>query len=187
MASNIDATQPPAITPTTAAMRANMAAAKAEILALQSQLFIFPKVAIPSGSLQAGNRIIDFTTLYDVFDNVQSDTQFPHYDVIAICNLHWRVLASGTTGEHEGAVSSHLNSNFDLAGLYHQMLFDTYVETTGPANGAIMHEKHSLFLMPVHWTGSANQGYMQIQVISKNGAPVGDIACMGYIKPGTLA
>lgn len=36
MASNIDATQPPANNPTTAAMRANMAAAKAEIETLQA-------------------------------------------------------------------------------------------------------------------------------------------------------
>lgn len=36
MASNIDTTQPPALNPTTAAMRANMAAAKAEIEALQA-------------------------------------------------------------------------------------------------------------------------------------------------------
>lgn len=37
MSSNIDATQPPASNPTTAAMRANMAAAKAEIEALQAK------------------------------------------------------------------------------------------------------------------------------------------------------
>jgi len=37
MPSNIDATQPPALNPTTAAMRANMAAAKAEIEALQAR------------------------------------------------------------------------------------------------------------------------------------------------------
>ena len=38
MASNIDTTQPPALNPTTAALRANMAAAKAEIEALQALL-----------------------------------------------------------------------------------------------------------------------------------------------------
>ena len=40
MASNIDPTQPPASNPTTAAMRANMAAAKAEIEALQARLIL---------------------------------------------------------------------------------------------------------------------------------------------------
>ena len=42
MASNIDATQPPAINPTTAAMRSNMAAAKSEIEALQALAPAYP-------------------------------------------------------------------------------------------------------------------------------------------------
>lgn len=44
MASNIDASQPPALNPTTAAMRANMAAAKSEIEALQSNALCYCRV-----------------------------------------------------------------------------------------------------------------------------------------------
>jgi hypothetical protein len=48
MASNIDPTQPPASNPTTAAMRANMAAAKAEIESLQDREH-FAKVFLGTG------------------------------------------------------------------------------------------------------------------------------------------
>ncbi len=50
MASNIDATQPPASNPTTAAMRANMAAAKAEIEALQALPQLIALVSCQMGS-----------------------------------------------------------------------------------------------------------------------------------------
>lgn len=51
MASNIDATQPPALNPTTAAMRANMATAKAEIEALQTTPMLHLEGIVTLGGL----------------------------------------------------------------------------------------------------------------------------------------
>lgn len=75
MASNIDPTQPPASNPTTAAMRANMAAAKAEIEALQAMRLVKGSVLanFPSNvMLTGGNVLNDINYTAEEYDDLGS-------------------------------------------------------------------------------------------------------------------
>ena len=67
MASNIDTTQPPASNPTTAAMRANMIAAKVEIEALQAGSF--PTLTAGTVGPNIDNATPDFTATNVVISN----------------------------------------------------------------------------------------------------------------------
>lgn len=62
MASNIDTTQPPALNPTTAAMRANMAAAKAEIEALQKNALAPAQCLLMNAAIET-NTVVSATGL----------------------------------------------------------------------------------------------------------------------------
>lgn len=120
MASNIDPSQPPAINPTTAAMRANMAAAKAEIEALQDNLH-FAKAFLGTGGVFGGvgtlipnstNPVGDYTTkcvfqglVYDtlgsVIDMVNSRLIIP--SGFSFCRLTYNLAWGGNSVGWRGA------------------------------------------------------------------------------------
>lgn len=119
MASNIDPSQPPAANPTTAAMRANMAAAKTEIEALQDKDH-FAKVFLGTGGPLSGvgtvipnstNPVGDYATRL-VFQDTVIDTLGTIVDLandrlliptgFAFCrltyNLAWESNSTGWRG-----------------------------------------------------------------------------------------
>lgn len=114
MASSIDPSQPPASNPTTAAMRANMAAAKAEIEALQAdrlntvtgyknygpaywladprEIIIFPASPPADGT----------TRTIEIANTPKLGGEYPPTDTtILILNLDIAIKARGSAGFHE--------------------------------------------------------------------------------------
>lgn len=118
MASSIDATQPPALNPTTAGMRANMAAAKAEIEALQAaidstatgyrQLSPGYFIAVPTEAiiLPASPTADNTRRTIEIANTIKLNGEFPPNDAKSLLlNLDIAIKARGTEGFHEMNIS----------------------------------------------------------------------------------
>lgn len=118
MASNIDATQPPASNPTTAAMRANMAAAKAEIEELQALTPTYPApasgyVMVSPGVYMVSGAICTVALGYNGFaDDVKRNQTVSTMQAFGaslppagctrlLIEVDIKIIADGVPGTHE--------------------------------------------------------------------------------------
>jgi hypothetical protein len=118
MASAIDSTQPPEIAPTTAAMRANMSAAKAEIEALQLQVSTESITIIQTATTDvsmATGTYVPFTVITEDLDNraniAQNEIIVPQGTEIVQISFNLRFLPPTTATKYVDFTSHILKSS----------------------------------------------------------------------------